>query len=53
MFIFSSYKTVKIGVNSTKCRKNLVVVKLFFRDISTCKNGNDPLTTFLLVNFIL
>ena len=54
-FVFICYKTIKIRVNSTKRRfmmdhcSNL----LLFCETSISKNGNDPLTSFLLVNFIL
>ena len=56
MFVFISYKTIKTGVNSTKCRlmiNRCSIKPLLFRDISTSKYGNDPLTSFSLVNFIL
>ena len=55
MFVFSSYKTIEIGVKSFKCRLmiNLCSKPLLFRDISTSKNCNDSLTSFSLANFIL
>ena len=51
----SAIKLLKFRVNSTKRRfmmdhcSNL----LLFCETSISKNGNDPLTSFLLVNFIL
>ena len=55
MFVFISYKTIKIRVNSTKCRLmiNFIVEPVIFRNISTTENGNYPLISFSLVNFIL
>ena len=54
MFIFISYKIIKIGVKSTACRLMInCCSKSLFCDISTFKDGKDLLTSFSLVIFIL
>ena len=55
MFVFISYKTIKIGVTFTKCKLMITVAvkPSLFRDINNSKNGNDPITSFSLVNSVL
>ena len=51
MYVFNSHKAIEIGVN-TGLWYTVVVKLLLFRDITTSKNGNDPLTSFALVNLL-